>query len=286
MTDFVQLASIPVSQFRLIPAEVSAEESPMLKSGSILTAAVLGLLLSSSLAESDDRWVVQEKRENIEIYSEFSIDLDGVRGQLDDVQRELRELLGIQTSGHSVQIVMFSGRKRYLEYLAGQIQDARYRKAIFYRNQDVSQIYVYQSPDLMTDVRHEFTHALLHQHLPFVPLWIDEGLAEFMETPQSARSGTLRAKNARWRARLGALPRLTDIEGFPSARELTAEDYRDSWTWVFFLLNESPDSRQTFKSYLDVIASGEAPGQFSQFLKHRDPGAEKRINSYFRKSRD
>lgn len=258
----------------------------MLRSGSILTSAVFGLLLCSSWAKSDDRWVVQAKRENIEIYSEFRIDLDGVRGQLNEVQRELRDILGIQTSGQSVQIVMFSGRKRYLEYLAGQIRDARYRKAIFYQNQDVSQIYVYESPDLMTDVRHEFTHALLHQHLPFVPLWIDEGLAEYMETPQSARSDTLRARNARWRARLGALPGLTDIEGFPSASELTAEDYRDSWTWVFFLLNESPESRQTFRSYLDVIASGEAPGQFSQYLRQRNPGAEKRINSYFRKSRD
>ncbi|GIT30210.1 MAG: hypothetical protein Ct9H300mP1_22560 [Planctomycetaceae bacterium] len=31
------------------------------------------------------------------------------------------------------------------------------------------------------DLRHEFTHGVLHSSLKRVPLWLDEGLAEYFE---------------------------------------------------------------------------------------------------------
>jgi hypothetical protein len=48
-------------------------------------------------------------------------------------------------------------------------------------------VFAYRGEDFETDLRHECTHALLNAALPVVPLWLDEGLAEYFEVlPQSA----------------------------------------------------------------------------------------------------
>ena len=44
-------------------------------------------------------------------------------------------------------------------------------------------VFAYKSKALPVDVRHEGTHGLLHAALPMVPLWLDEGLAEYFEVP-------------------------------------------------------------------------------------------------------
>ena len=48
-------------------------------------------------------------------------------------------------------------------------------------------VYAYRHPELPIDLRHECTHALLHANLPMVPLWLDEGLAEYFEMPEAER---------------------------------------------------------------------------------------------------
>ena len=42
-------------------------------------------------------------------------------------------------------------------------------------------IYTYWGERVQQDLRHELTHALLHSVLKDVPLWLDEGLAEYYE---------------------------------------------------------------------------------------------------------
>src|SRR5947209_8380306 len=44
-------------------------------------------------------------------------------------------------------------------------------------------VYTFNGDHIRQDLRHELTHALLHSVLKDVPLWLDEGLAEFFELP-------------------------------------------------------------------------------------------------------
>ena len=46
-------------------------------------------------------------------------------------------------------------------------------------------VYTYWGDRIQQDLRHELTHALLHSVLKDVPLWLDEGLAEYFEMPVS-----------------------------------------------------------------------------------------------------
>ena len=229
------------------------------------------------------RWVVDDKRDAIEVYAEFDPGMQDLWENVDDVARELKDLVAIEPNGRPIQIILFRDQGSYLRYLATSIPQSRQRKAIFYRNGDVCQVYAYRNRSLITDLRHEVTHAILHQHLPFLPLWIDEGLAEYLEEPESARSDSARTKSARWRARMGWAPELHSLEKIPTAESMNADEYRDSWAMTCLLLNESEASRHALRDYLAVIHHGEAPGPFSKNQKAVDSGVFLRADSYFRK---
>ena len=229
------------------------------------------------------RWVVEDKRGSIEVFAEFDPGMQDLWQNIDDVSRELKVLVAVEPTGEPIQIILFRDQGSYLRYLASSIPQSQQRKAIFYRNGDVYQVYAYRSRTLTTDLRHEVTHAILHQHLPFLPLWIDEGLAEYLEEPESVRSDSSRTKTARWRARVGWAPSLQSLESIPNAESMNDDEYRDSWAMTCLLLNESEASRQALRDYLAVIHKGEAPGPFSKSQKAADSGVFSRANSYFRK---
>lgn len=229
------------------------------------------------------RWAIEDKRGSIEVFAEFDPGMHHLWQNVDEVARELKVLLAVEPTDQAIQIILFRDEGSYLRYLATTVPQSRQRKAIFYRNGDVYQVYAYRSRTLTTDLRHEVTHAILHQHLPFLPLWIDEGLAEYLEEPESERSGSSRTKTARWKARLGWAPSLQSLENIPSAESMDADEYRDSWAMACLLLNESDTSRKTLRDYLAVIHKGEAPGPFSKWPDAVESGVFSRANSYFRK---
>lgn len=231
------------------------------------------------------RWVTQERMGKLEIFGEVQLNADVIQQQLESVRTELKSRLQVGGDNATVQVVVFSSRDSYRRYVGQQIPEAVNRRAIFYKNDELYQIYTFRHADLLTDLRHEYTHALLHQSLPFVPLWIDEGLAEYFEELPAARSGSGRLRAMRWKCRTGWKPGLADLERIPDAASMDSDDYRNSWAWIHFLLHDSEASRAQLASYLAAISAGEAPGRFSEWLNRRDPPVLTRVGSYFRRFR-
>lgn len=228
------------------------------------------------------RWTTHLKRGGIEYFAEFPLNLEPVTTQLSAVKAEFQTRLGLNCSETEVQVVVFASQANYRQYLRDKIPEAVARRAVFYQSGSLNLIYTFRHKDLMTDLRHEYTHALLHDALPYVPLWIDEGLAEFFEEPKNERAQSTRLKAMRWKCRTGWKPNLRDLERIPSAAGMDSDDYRDSWGWVHYLLN-SPGSDKLFATYLQAISAGEAPGAFSKWSASRDSEVVKRVGSYFRK---
>lgn len=228
-------------------------------------------------------WVVSERRGHVEFYSEWHCDRAALLRELDAVASELNTLLGIPAPRQPVQIILFASRGNYLRYLSDRLPESRSRVALFYQNGETSQIYVTRSTSLITDLRHEYTHVLLHQHLAFLPLWIDEGLAEYLELPEAERLRAPRAKAVMWKARFGWSPPLSELEMLREPLEMTHQDYAASWAVICFLLNSSPANRQILQDYLDVIARGEAPGRFSRFSSRIAPGVTEEMSSWLRR---
>jgi len=241
------------------------------------------LAMCCSFASGGDRWVVQAQRGSLLLYAEFDPDTERIWAELAEVDAELLEATGIEGTSGRVEIVLFSTRQSYLQYLSGRVPQASARRAIFLKNGEISQVYAYNSRSLAVDLRHEMTHVRVHQHMPYAPLWLDEGLAEYFEEEEAARPRSSRREAVRWKARVGFSPTLPALEKITAAEAMGADEYRNSWAWICFLINDSADSRQLLRSYVRQIHRGEAPGRFSEYAATENSGLLSRANSYFRK---
>src|SRR5207237_9102591 len=119
-----------------------------------------------------------------------------------EIQRNLpifRELAGLREQVHKelqlpgtttiVQVFLFEDKERYERFMQLKHPDLPKRRAFFVAQprrlgggEDLL-VYTYWGDRIQQDLRHELTHALLHCVLKDVPLWLDEGLAEFFEVP-------------------------------------------------------------------------------------------------------
>lgn len=249
----------------------------------MLRASLIFLVVSFLVDEAHGQgWVTHAKLGKIECFAEFSLDVNSVNSQLQSVRSEFETRLQLNSTEPDVQVIVFASQQNYRNYLREKLPEAVSRRAIFYQNGSLNQIYTFRHQDLVTDLRHEYTHALLHAALPFVPLWIDEGVAEFFEEQKPVRDRSSRLKSVKWKSRTGWKPSIRDLERIPAAASMTSDDYRDSWAWIHYLLN-NPSYRKHLTSYLQAISAGEAPGPFSDWLAARDTEVVKRVGSYFRR---
>ena len=148
---------------------------------------------------------------------------------------------------------------------------------------DRSYIFAYRHVDWSRDLRHEAVHALVHNALPYLPLWLDEGLAEYYEVPVHLRhKGHPHLKRLRWSLVIGRTPSLERLESRRDFRELRSVDYRESWAWVHFLIHGPPTARQALRDYLTAIRNDRPPGPFSIWLKKRFPKAETALRKHLR----
>lgn len=248
--------------------------------------AVVVTLISPWMQSADaQNWVVSEQRGGLLFFSEAAINVDSISNELKALRKELSNVVSVESANTPVELIIFRSHSSYQKYLKSSLPDALQRRAIFYRRGDTFQIYSWNHRELIKDLRHEYTHALLHQVLPYVPLWVDEGLAEYFEDRPGTRLKSSRFASVKWKARTGWKPSLTGLERIPSASRMSQQNYMDSWAWVAYLLNDSPDSFTTFRAYLNAISIGEAPGAFSEYVAQRAPAIPNRVGSYFRRIR-
>ena len=144
-------------------------------------------------------------------------------------------------------------------------------------------VFAWQGAEFEIDVRHESTHALLHAWLPSVPLWLDEGLAEYFEVPRDERA----AKNphlqaVRMLAASGQLPRLEDLEAIDDLERMGRGEYRHAWAWTHFLLHGPREAREEFLQYLADLEGGGDLGPLSERLRRRMPDLDRRLAEHFR----
>jgi hypothetical protein len=92
-------------------------------------------------------------------------------------------------------------------------------------------------------LRHEVAHGYLHSTIPNLPLWLDEGLAEYFEVGRGRRGvNQPHVDYLLGQLALGAWrPNLVRLEQLALAGDMTQLDYAESWLWVHYLL-ESPEA--------------------------------------------
>ena len=199
----------------------------------------------------------------------LEVDAPVVR-QLQSLEAEVRETLGVTVDPgeHPVEVYILDDRKTFDHFLTFYYPDLPHRRAFFLANGDQRVVYTFFGDRLEEDIRHEATHALLHVAIGDIPLWLDEGLAEYFEGSADRKGinpehvGRLPGEVAS-----GWNPDLPRLESLRSVRQMTPRDYRESWAWVHFLLNEGPTQRAALLGYLSDLKDGPEARSISDRLE-------------------
>jgi hypothetical protein len=160
--------------------------------------------------------------------------------------------LGLTPSSEPIDVYLFRDAERYQLFLKRKFPNVPSRRAFFLETDMRLAVYAHWNDRVAEDLRHEIAHGYMHASLPSIPLWLDEGLAEYFEVPRG-QSGLNRphvdllddmVQQDNWRPNLPRLEKLTD------AAQMNQGDYAESWAWVYFFLNSPPERREILTGYL------------------------------------
>jgi len=209
--------------------------------------------------------------------------VDDLLNDLARLQNELVLCLGVRPAEEPIELYLFHNQRAYKQYLRRHLADIPYRRALYLKKDGPGIVLAYDSPQLAVDLRHECTHALLHSSLPMVPLWLDEGLAEYFELAPAERAyDNPYLSTVRWNIRLGILPKLEKLENKSGVSSMKGADYRNAWAWTHFILHGSPEAHQELVAFLGDISARTPPGFLSQRLRQRMPDVERKLAAHFR----
>ena len=125
-------------------------------------------------------------------------------------------------------------------------------------------VYTYWGDRVRQDLRHELTHAPLHSVLKDVPLWLDEGLAEYFElSPEKKGVNQVHLDQLR---KGSFQPNLKRLEGLTQVQDMTPAEYRESWAWVHLMLRDKAQARTALLGYLQNLRTHPNPGPLSDRL--------------------
>jgi hypothetical protein len=214
--------------------------------------------------------------------AEFSLaGLEGLLKELTQLQGDLVRCLGIPPAREPIELYLFRNEHTYRRYLQLHLPSVPYRRALYVNMRGRGIVLAYRSRQFEIDVRHECTHALLHAALPDVPLWLDEGLAEYFELAASKRAcDNPYLDNLRWSVRLGKIPRLESLERKRDLSEMRRTEYRDAWAWVHFMLVGSKEAHTELVDFLEDIRTGTPSGSFSERLERRLPEPHRHLAAH------
>ncbi len=164
----------------------------------------------------------------------------------------LNEKLNLTPADEPVHVYLFVDDQAYYEFLGRQFPDFPSRRALFVETDSQLAVYAHWGDHVAEDLRHEVTHGYLHGAVLRIPLWLDEGLAEYFEVG-SGHQGLHRSHLALLHQQLRTSawqPDLIRLESLESAGKMTQQDYAEAWAWVHFLLETSGERQELLAQYL------------------------------------
>lgn len=180
----------------------------------------------------------------------------------------LHEKLNLASSDEPVHVTLFASDQAYYEFLGRQFPDFPPRRALFVETDSQLAVYAYWGDHVVEDLRHEVTHGYLHSVVPRIPLWLDEGLAEYFEVGREHQGfHCSHVALLHQQLRTGAWqPDLVQLESLESAGKMTQQDYAESWAWVHFLLETRGKRRELLAQYLADLQESQTAGPLSRRL--------------------
>ena len=192
-------------------------------------------------------------------FSDFELDqkhpvFRELAGLRDQVKKELQ----LPPGTASVQVYLFEDREHYQTFMDARYPGLPKRRAFFVGMQRIGGtddllVYTFWGDRIQQDLRHELTHALLHSVLKEVPLWLDEGLAEYFELPAERQGLNVEHVKKLRSATLPFKPDLARLETLKDVSQMNPPEYHESWAWVHLMLRGRPESKKVLLDYLHQL---------------------------------
>jgi hypothetical protein len=248
-----------------------------------LTVAIIALTLIGLFAGCRSASTIPELpeanrvvREPLVIQSDIRLP---VRHRLLDelvaVRTDICTKLNLPTSDEPIHVYVFEEAEEYAAYVGDRFPGFPCRRAIFVKNDTTLRVLAYWGDRVAEDLRHELTHAYLHAVIPNLPLWLDEGLAEYYEVGRGRR-GLHRAHIAQLSAAYGDgtwRPDLRRLELLENSAEMTELEYAESWLWTHFLLESSPEHLKLVQDQLARLRMSAEAGRLIEHVDKQLPDA-------------
>jgi hypothetical protein len=204
--------------------------------------------------------------------------------ELSDLREQLYKELQLPPANSVVQVFIFEDRDRYEHFMHAKYPDLPKRRAFFVAQphsvggpEDLY-VYTYWGERVREDLRHELTHALLHSVLKDVPLWLDEGLAEYFELPTDKLG--VNPRHLEQIRRGGFQPNLVRLEQLGQVQQMTPLEYREAWAWVHWMLRDKPEAKAALLAYLAQLRSNPTPGPLQPALAKVFPNPEEALEKH------
>lgn len=208
------------------------------------------------------------------IHSNMRLASDNVLiDELEALRERVFATLRLPEQRDPVNVYLFSDEASYRYYMNTTWQNLPPRRAYFVGTSRELAVYSFLSPRVQEDLRHEFTHGLLHASLKTVPLWLDEGLAEYFEVDPGI-PGAVHADHVQeWRTATleNWSPNLFRLEMLSDFRDMTQRDYAEAWGWVHFMLQTSDETAEVLLQYLASLESAKTPQRLLTSLEAARP---------------
>jgi hypothetical protein len=219
-------------------------------------------------------------REQLIVHCDF--DLPRQHRLLDEVtalRGDIASKLGLAASDEPIHVYLFEKPEAYNEFALKYFRHSQPRRAFFVETDTRLNVYAQWGDNVAEDLRHETAHGYLHATVRNVPLWLDEGLAEYFEVPRG-RQGRNQPHLDLLAARLGTgewSPDMARLEQLTSAADMTQQDYAEAWLWVHMLLESSPDRRVVLTEYLGELRRSGIPAPLSLRLRELEPNPHRSL---------
>jgi hypothetical protein len=210
-------------------------------------------------------------------------DLEALR---DQVAKELHVPAGTAP----VQVYLFEDKPRFEKFMRATYDDLPEDRRAFFiekpRGMGGRDLLVYtfwgDNARIQQDMRHECTHALLHSVLCEVPMWLDEGLAEYFELPaETSGLNDTHVEFFRRAIRDGSFkPDLARLEGLTQVKQMNAAEYREAWAWAHLMLRSTPEAKKVLRNYLMQLKTNPHPGALAPRLAEVFPSPEEALKKH------
>lgn len=223
------------------------------------------------------------RSDHLLLLSDFKIESDHTLvHELEHVREQVITELQLPPQRDSVVVYLFEDEESYRRYLEATWPGLPPRRAYFVGTPRELAVYTFWGDRILEDLRHEYTHGVLHASLMDVPLWLDEGLAEYFEVPGAITGNvnTEYAKELSESIASGWRPDVTRLEAIKEFSNMDRVDYQEAWAWVHFMLHHSPDTRSTLIEFVSELRENPNPRYLSERLTDIHPSFRDRFVSY------